>query len=280
MEDARPQMPMPPGDLRPAQLGIVFLGRVIFGHITATLVDLAERGLLRLEETKANGRPDWTLTDLRAHAHAGRELLDFETTLLDGLFNGQTSARLSEVSQALIPVLDRARAQIRRDAVRNGRLRRWPRDRRTARGERLLRQIQVFRQELRALAASAGPNALAGLAQYAMLFGLRGESPAGPDARAADRLRSGDTEVAWSKTDRFVRVWLSACAGLSNHLDHGHGAGVGQRGAFAHQWSTPPTHEHGGHGHGSGHGGYGGGSGQFAGGHGAGGHAVGGHSGH
>jgi hypothetical protein len=40
----------PPENLRPAQLGIVLLGRVILGHIGATLADLGQRGLIRIDE--------------------------------------------------------------------------------------------------------------------------------------------------------------------------------------------------------------------------------------
>lgn len=65
--------PRPPADLRPAQPGIVLVGRVIFGHVSATLVDLAQRGFLSLEETHdgldethdgAGG--DWLLIDRRS----------------------------------------------------------------------------------------------------------------------------------------------------------------------------------------------------------------------
>jgi len=50
---------IPPGELRPAQLGIVALGRVVFGHLSATLADLAGRGLLRIEEIPGGDDPDW-----------------------------------------------------------------------------------------------------------------------------------------------------------------------------------------------------------------------------
>jgi hypothetical protein len=46
MQAERSQALMPPEGLRPAQLGIVLLGRVIVGHASATLVDLAQRGLI------------------------------------------------------------------------------------------------------------------------------------------------------------------------------------------------------------------------------------------
>jgi hypothetical protein len=98
-------------------------------------------------------------------------LLRFEATLLDGLFS-QRQVRLSALGQDLIPVLGKVRAQLRQDAVRAGRLRRFRREQRTAHGERLLEEIHGFRRGLRELTASGGPGALAELAPYAMVFGL------------------------------------------------------------------------------------------------------------
>ena len=49
----------PPDGLRPAQLGIVLVGRVIFGHISATLVDLAQRDYLRIDGVP--GGEQWLL---------------------------------------------------------------------------------------------------------------------------------------------------------------------------------------------------------------------------
>ncbi|MGG7378592.1 hypothetical protein ACQ7B2_07445, partial [Escherichia coli] len=72
--------------------------------------------------------------------------------LLDGLFSRQPSVRLSEIDEALVPVLNRFKAQLARDAVRNGRLHRWHRAKRPPRGEQLLTQIHDFRRALRALA--------------------------------------------------------------------------------------------------------------------------------
>ena len=53
MQAGQPKSVTPPEDLRPAQLGIVLRGRVILGHVTATLVDLAQRGFLGLMKLKA-----------------------------------------------------------------------------------------------------------------------------------------------------------------------------------------------------------------------------------
>jgi hypothetical protein len=143
-----------------------------------------------------DGEPDWLLTDLRDRAADRRPLLRFETTLMNGLFAGRPAARLSEISQALVPALKRARAQVRREAARHGRLRRWHGDRRTAHGAQLLMRIHVFRKELRALSASGEPDALpAGLVPYAMVFGLRALPAVGLDAGAARTVQRRDPEV-------------------------------------------------------------------------------------
>jgi hypothetical protein len=56
---------VPPRALRPAQLGVVLVGRVTIRPIGATVVDLAERGYLRVELIEDDAR-DWQITDLDA----------------------------------------------------------------------------------------------------------------------------------------------------------------------------------------------------------------------
>lgn len=255
MQVEQPKSVTPPENLRPAQLGIVLRGRVILGHITATLVDLAQRGFLGIDEVDGNSSPDWLLTDLRDQAADRSPLLRFEVTLLDGLFARQSLVRLSEISQALIPALNRFRAQLRRDAVRHGRLRRWRRDQRSPRGEQLLKQIQEFRRELRTLAASGSREALAELTPYAMIFGLGAASAVSlNDAHDIGTAQRHRTEAPWSQSDRFATSWIATCARLSPRPGHGHHGSD-----FVQEWSAPHDHSHGSHSHDLGHGGYGGG---------------------
>ena len=47
--------PLPPDGLRPGQLGVVLLGRVIVGDIAATLVDLAGREIVQVAEDQDAG---------------------------------------------------------------------------------------------------------------------------------------------------------------------------------------------------------------------------------
>jgi len=79
------RIPAPPGALRPAQLGVVLIGRVLPIHIGATVVDLASRGFLSMQ-IAADDSSSWRLTisDRRPE-----DLLDCERTLLHGLFGRQ-----------------------------------------------------------------------------------------------------------------------------------------------------------------------------------------------
>lgn len=214
----------PPEGLRPAQLGIVLVGRVVAGHASATLADLAQRGFLGLDEVAGAAGADWRLTDLRAQ-QAPRPLV-FEATLLDGLFGQERVVRLSAAGPGLRPVLDRFRAQLGRDAVRRGWLRRWRRGQRTPRGEQLLREIQGFRWELRALATAGNSPALGGLAPYAMVFGLMPAAVGVAGIPHPDAAGKRNTEIAWSQADRFARGWLGVCVSLpANAGRHGHDSG-------------------------------------------------------
>jgi hypothetical protein len=251
----------PPEDLRPAQLGIILVGRVIVGHLGATLIDLCQRGFLRIDEIPGGDDAQWLLTDLRRQAPGpGVPLVLFETVLLDGLFGSQTQARLPQAGPGLLPVIDRVRVELRRDAVRHGWLRRWRQDRRTERGEQLLRQIQGFRRVLRGRVLS-GAGVPAALAPYTMIFGLA--AAPGVDAGIGGDVaiqRSG--EIPWARLDVFAGTWSAwlneSCGGDAD----------GRSDDFAHQWHVPVSHDHVNPGHHSGYDGYGGGHGGFDGGYG------------
>jgi uncharacterized membrane protein YgcG len=76
----------PPDDIRPGQVGVLVDEEANPVDITATIVDLAVRGYLRIEEIPKRwllGKPDWRLVKLR---EADGDLLRYEEALLDGLF--------------------------------------------------------------------------------------------------------------------------------------------------------------------------------------------------
>jgi uncharacterized membrane protein YgcG len=76
----------PPEEIRPGQVGVLVDEETNPVDITATMVDLAVRGYLRIEEIPKRwllGKPDWQLVKLR---EADGDLLKYEELLLEGLF--------------------------------------------------------------------------------------------------------------------------------------------------------------------------------------------------
>jgi hypothetical protein len=271
-QQARPGL-APPAGLRPAQLGVIFVGRVTLGHIGATVVDLAGRGYLSIEPVD-DDPADWRLTDLGSGPHG---LLGYERVLLRGLFDGPTTIRLAQITARMVPVLDKVRAEVLRDASGAGMLgpglmravhvgpwRPRARDRRPRRrtkaGRELLGRIQVFRRELRSLARDQDSVALAQYAPYAMIFGLNAplvttdcdpaQPPSGTDPREHTTAFAACWKKAWeaaSPSNEWRLQWSNV------DLTHSHGHA---------------SHDHGySYDHGGGHGGHGGGHGGFGGGH-------------
>jgi Predicted membrane protein (DUF2207) len=135
--DRRPANPVPEGlmaesappeGIRPAQAGLLVDEVVRPVALTATLVDLAVRGYLRIEELpdRAEGlEPDWRLVKLKA---ADQDLLGYERLLLDGLFHSRRrdedveAVRLSDLEDwRYADRFERVRVWLYRDAVQ----RRW-----------------------------------------------------------------------------------------------------------------------------------------------------------
>lgn len=198
------QQPTPPGGLRPAQMGVVLLGRVILGHAAVTLVDLAQRGFLRADEMGQGAPSDWQIEiATRSLPDGSSGLLSFEEALLGHLVRGTDRSLLSELTGQLAPALQRFKKDLIRDAAHHGRLRRLHRHERTPEGEQLAQGIRSFRAALRHLKASGGEDALDSYLPYALMFGLE----------SRDRL----------PYERFVRSWVQACAGLPGWQPNKHG---------------------------------------------------------
>lgn len=88
----------PPDDVRAGEVGTLVDEVADPVDVTATLVDLAVRGYLRIEEVP-RAKPtqkvkDWTLVQLRA---PGPELLELERLLLAEIFDGRSAVKLSEL---------------------------------------------------------------------------------------------------------------------------------------------------------------------------------------
>jgi hypothetical protein len=263
------RIPAPPGALRPAQLGVVLIGRVLLIHIGATVVDLASRGFLSMQIAADDGS-SWRLTILDREPE---DLLDYERALLHGLFSKQPTIPLEHLAVWAVPVLEKVRSGIVRDALDRGWLRSGPGRRfavtrgqrrrhdqnpgkRTKPGEELLKDIKAFKRELRALADADDTRTLTRFASYAMIFGLAAPVSAASSA-SGEPYEVTDPPV---QTAAFAAKWLEACGAARNSNPEW-------------QWdssyySTPDVPY--GHGHGHGHGGYPGysdGHGGFGGGH-------------
>jgi hypothetical protein len=181
-----------PGKLRPGQMSVVMLGRVIIGDIAVTLVDLAERGRVELTEVAqpedaGNGEDgvattaDWTIhvpsrprpTTQTASTIRPHSIVPFEQTLLDGLSGYKEPTPLEVVAGGFSYVLDKVRADLVREAVHQGWLRRWHHDQRTPEGDQLARKLRAFRSELRQLKAEHGEDPLiSDWLPFAVHFGL------------------------------------------------------------------------------------------------------------
>ena len=102
----------PPDNLRPGLVGTLQDETANVLDVTATIVDLAVRGYIRIDElprTSIFGKRDWQLVQLQA---AGGELQRYERTLFDALFSGRNVVRLSELKQTFAKDLKKVEGQM------------------------------------------------------------------------------------------------------------------------------------------------------------------------
>lgn len=109
----------PPDKVRPGQVGTLVDERANPLDVTATIVDLAVRGYLRIEEIPKKGwfgKTDWRLHKLKE----GRGLLRYEKTLLDGLFQSGDEVELSDLKRKFATRLQGVQKALYDDAVDAG----------------------------------------------------------------------------------------------------------------------------------------------------------------
>jgi uncharacterized membrane protein YgcG len=105
----------PPQKLRPAQLGLILDESADTKDVTATIVDLAVRGFLTITDIpQMLGRHDWLLTQKQGDVST---LLPYETTLLNGLFEGRQQVKISELKGKFQSTLRSAEGQVYNDAL-------------------------------------------------------------------------------------------------------------------------------------------------------------------
>jgi hypothetical protein len=185
-----------PAGLRPGQLSLLVIRRVIMGDIAVTIIDLAQRGVLAVD-----GQEDaWHVRVLPGQAsRPGQpELHAYERELLAALpmpADGQPAPALPDLAATMGTRLDRVRAEIEKEAVHSGWVHHWHHGDLTESGERLVAELGRFGGQLRELKAERGDEALTGdLLPYALRFHLLARDQA-PLAR-------------------FAAAWAEAFAGL------------------------------------------------------------------
>jgi uncharacterized membrane protein YgcG len=110
---------VPPDDFRPGQVGTLVDEAANPLDVTATIVDLAVRGYLRIDEIPKKGwfgKPDWTLTKLKP----GDGLLRYEKLLLDGLFEDGDEVKLSSLRTTFVSRLNKVQDALYDDVVAQG----------------------------------------------------------------------------------------------------------------------------------------------------------------
>jgi hypothetical protein len=110
----------PPDDLRPGQMGTLLDEVANPLDVTATIVDLAVRGYLVIEEVPKEhwwGRTDWTL---KRRAPADEALLEYEESLLTGLFETGDEVRVSSLKARFVDRLRKVQDALYRNASAKG----------------------------------------------------------------------------------------------------------------------------------------------------------------
>jgi uncharacterized membrane protein YgcG len=108
----------PPENVRPGQIGTLLDERANVIDVTATIVDLAGRGFLLIQEIPDTGlfsKTDWTLIRLES---AEGELLAYERKLLDGLFRDGNEVKVSELKTTFSDRLHGVESALYSDAMR------------------------------------------------------------------------------------------------------------------------------------------------------------------
>ena len=120
----------PPDGVRPGQIGTLIDEQADVIDVTATIIDLAVRRYLLIEELtrETYGRLDWQLRRLDRPAD---ELMPYERVLYDALFAGRDVVRLSELGGTFAGELSAVRGALYEDVVRQGWFTRRPDSERT-----------------------------------------------------------------------------------------------------------------------------------------------------
>jgi uncharacterized membrane protein YgcG len=109
----------PPDGLRPGELGTLVDFDAGPLDVTATIIDLAVRGYLKIEEVEKEWyqfKHDWKLTKL----DKDEPLKQYERTLHDGLFKDGDEVKLSDLKNKFAERMGKVRSQLMDDAMSKG----------------------------------------------------------------------------------------------------------------------------------------------------------------
>ena len=111
---------VPPAGMRPGLMGTLFDETAHPLDVTASIVDLAARGYLRIEEVPKQGwfgKADWKLVQLKK----GDDLLEYERLLLDdGLFEDKAEVLLSELKNRFAGRMQKVQEALYDEVVKQG----------------------------------------------------------------------------------------------------------------------------------------------------------------
>lgn len=110
----------PPEDVLPGQMGTLVDEVANPLDVTATIIDLAVRGYLKIEEKEGEGwfaKDDWILTRTR---ETDDSLHEYERQLLDGLFEDGDVVELSDLKNKFVKRLKAVQDDLYRDMVTQG----------------------------------------------------------------------------------------------------------------------------------------------------------------
>ena len=109
----------PPEGLRPGELGTLIDFDAGTLDVTATIIDLAVRGYLKIEEVEKEWyqfKHDWMLTKLEKD----EPLRQYERSLYDGLFTSGDEVKLSDLKNTFAARMSKVREQLMDDAMSKG----------------------------------------------------------------------------------------------------------------------------------------------------------------
>jgi uncharacterized membrane protein len=240
----RPDGPVefvPPDGIRPGEVGTLLDERANPIDVSASIVDLAVRGYLRIEELERTGvlsrRPDYRLVRLR---EPGSELRDYERVLLEGLFRDGAEVELSDLKYEFASRLKEVQSALYDDVVARGWFRKRPDHDRTkaaltgvlvaaagvgltfllaARTRYALAGLPLVLGGivLLALAGRAPARAAAGRAMYGRVLGFRQLFEAGEldRARFAEQQHLFTDYLPYALVFGLVGRWAQAFEGLA-----------------------------------------------------------------